>query len=60
MVPRSWLIVMWKTSTPALKAQISLPVLNCHRRIVPSRDPDTTISLSEEMAAHQTWEEIKL
>ena len=54
MVPLSLLMVTLKTSTPVLKAHISLPLLHLHRRMVPSRDPETIISLSAEIAEHQT------
>ena len=54
MVDLSRDMVTWKMSTPALKLQISVPVFNLQRRMVLSRDPDTTISLSGEMAQHHT------
>ena len=62
--PTDWLsdrmqTFTWKTSTLQLKVQTRLPLTTLQRRIVRSRDPDTTNSPSFEMAQHQTWAKTK-
>ena len=49
-------ILTEKISTPALKLQIGIPFCIRHNRMLLSRDPDATMSLSWETAQHQTCE----
>ena len=55
MVPLSCDIVTKKMSIPQLKTHISEPFFIRQSRMVPSLEPETTISLSGEMDEHQTW-----
>lgn len=55
MVPLSWLMVTKKISTPQLNTHISVPFFIRHKRMVPSFEPETTISLSGDIEEHQTY-----